>query len=181
MLAAFAESAMIGAGFGGGPVNVPLAHLAADAVIAMNLLIENKGDVEASADALHEVKATQWIDPEIAAFSANTVARKAEQVRRGPVTKTIVKATDGIRANALLWRAQYAYDELSAGKTLEDICSALDKKRQGQGRGERRQDPQFLLRQDDHRRLLQARRRRASPRTASRRRTGVSTPMSTPS
>jgi hypothetical protein len=129
MLAAFAESAMIGAGFGGGPVNVPLAHLAADAVIAMNLLIENKGDVETSADALHEVKATQWIDPEIAAFSANTIARKAEQVRRGPVTKTIVKATDGIRANALLWRAQYAYDELSAGKSLEDICSALDMKR----------------------------------------------------
>ena len=129
MLAAFAESAMIGAGFGGGPVNVPLAHLAADAVIAMNLLIENKGDVEASADALHEVKTTQWIDPEIASFSTNTIARKAEQVRRGPVTKTIINATDGIRANALLWRAQYAYDELSAGKSLEDICGALDDRR----------------------------------------------------
>ncbi len=129
MLAAFAESAMIGAGFGGGPVNPPLAHLAADAVIAMNLLIENKGDIEASADSLHEVKTTQWIDPEIASFSTNTITRKAEQVRRGPVTRTIINATDGIRANALRWRAQYAYDELSAGKTLEDICSALDAKR----------------------------------------------------
>ena len=129
MLAAFAESAMIGAGFGGGPVNPPLAHLAADCVIAMNLLIENAGDVEVAADALHEVKTTQWIDPEIASFSTNTIARKAEQVRRGPVTRTIINATDGIRANALLSRAQFAYDELSAGKSLEDICGALDQKR----------------------------------------------------
>ena len=129
MLAAFAESPMIGAGFGGGPVNPPLAHLAADCVIAMNLLIENGGDVEVAADALHEVKTTQWIDPEIASFSTNTIARKAEHVRRGPVSRTIINATDGIRANALLWRAQFAYDELSAGKSLEDICGALDQKR----------------------------------------------------
>jgi len=129
MLAAFAESPMIGAGFGGGPVNPPLAHLVADCVIAMNVLIENGGDIEAAADTLHEVKTTQWIDPEIASFSTNTIARKAEHVRRGPVTRTIINATDGIRANALQSRAQFAYDELSAGKTLEDICAALDLKR----------------------------------------------------
>ena len=129
MLAAFAESPMIGAGFGGGPVNPPLAHLAADCVIAMNLLIENGGDVEVAADALHEVKTTQWIDPEISSFSTNTIARKAEHVRRGPVTRTIINATDGIRANALLSRAEFAYGELSAGKSLEDICAALDQKR----------------------------------------------------
>jgi hypothetical protein len=129
ILAAFMESPMIGAGFGGGPVNPPLAHLAADCVIAMNLLIENKGDVEAAADTVREVKMTQWIDGEIAACSTNTVARKAEQVRRGPVTETIIKATDGIRANALYRRAKFAYDELSAGKKLEDICVALDNAR----------------------------------------------------
>jgi hypothetical protein len=129
ILAAFMESPMIGAGFGGGPVNPPLAHLAADCVIAMNLLIENKGDVEAAADAVKEVKMTQWIDGEIAAVSTNTVARKAEQVRRGPVTETIIKATDGIRANALYRRAKFAYDELNAGKKLEDVCVALDNAR----------------------------------------------------
>ena len=129
MLAAFAEAPMIGAGFSGGPVNPPLAHLMADAVVAMNLLMQNGGDIGASADALREVKLTQWIDPEVAAFSANTIARKAEQMRRGPVTKTIITATDGIRANALLWRAQYAYDELTAGRSLEDICASLDARR----------------------------------------------------
>jgi len=129
ILAAFMESPMIGAGFGGGPVNPPLAHLVADGVIAMNLLIANGGDVEAAADAVREVKLTQWIDPEIAAFSINTVARKAEQIRRGPVTETIIKATDGIRANAIYRRAKFAYDELSAGKDLKDVCLALDQER----------------------------------------------------
>ena len=129
MLAAFMESPMIGAGFGGGPVNPPLAHLAADCVIAMNALIDHKGDVEAVADIVREVKLTQWIDPEVAAFSTNTVARKAEQIRRGPVSESIIKATDGIRANALYARARYAYDALSAGKDLKDICQALDQAR----------------------------------------------------
>ena len=130
MLAALMEGPMIGAGFGGGPVNPPLAHLLADCVISMNLLIEHKGNMEACADVIHEVKLTQWIDGEIAACSTNTVARKAEQVRRGPVTEAIIKATDGIRANALYRRAKFAYDELGAGKGLEDICAALDKQRQ---------------------------------------------------
>jgi hypothetical protein len=129
MLAAFMEAPMIGAGFSGGPVNPPLAHLAADGVISMNALIDNGGDVEATSDIIHEVKLTQWIDPEIAAFSTNTITRKAEQVRRGPVTKAIIQATDGIRANALHWRAKYTYDELSAGKDLTEICGALDQKR----------------------------------------------------
>ena len=130
MLAAFMEASMIGAGFGGGPVNPPLAHLVSDGVAAMNLLISNGGDVEVAADAIHEIKLTQWIDPEIAAISTNTDARKAEQIRRGQVTETIIKATDGIRANAIYQRAQFAYDELSAGKELGDICMALDEQRQ---------------------------------------------------
>lgn len=129
LLAAFAEAPMIGAGFSGGPVNPPLAHLAADTVISMNSLIDNGGDIQATADVIHEVKQTQWIDPEIAAFSTNTITRKAEQVRRGPVTKAIIHATEGIRANALHWRAQYAYEQLSAGKELREVCAELDRRR----------------------------------------------------
>jgi hypothetical protein len=130
ILAAFEEGPMIAAGFGGGPVNPPLAHLVADCVIAMNALIEHKGDVEAVADIIHEVKMTQWIDGEIAAYSTNTIARKAEQIRRGPVTEAIIKGTDGIRANAIYRRAKFTYDELSAGKELGEVCAVLDQQRQ---------------------------------------------------
>jgi len=130
MLAALAESPMIGAGFSGGPVNPPLAHLVSDAVVAMNLLIGNKGNVYETADVIREIKNTQFIDGEYAAFASNTIARKAEQVRRGLVTAAIILGTEGIRNNAILQRAKRTYKDLMAGKSLEEICLALDKDRQ---------------------------------------------------
>ena len=130
MLAAFEESAMIGAGFGGGPVNPPLAHLACDGLIAMNLLMDNGGDLEAAADKIKELKLTQFIDGEFNAINNNTIARKAEQIRRGDVTQVIIKGTEGIRTNALHQRAKKAYDGLQAGKSLEDVCKELDLERQ---------------------------------------------------
>jgi hypothetical protein len=129
ILAALEEAPFIGAGFGGGPVNAPLAHLVADGVISMNSLIGNDGDVDATAELIRQLKATQWFDPEIAAFSSNTVARQAERVRRGPVTKAIIKATDGVRANAVYRRARRAYDDLQAGVGLGEICKKLDEER----------------------------------------------------
>ncbi|WP_347489827.1 hypothetical protein [Desulfoscipio sp. XC116] len=130
MLAAFSEAPMIGSGFGGGPVNPPLAHLVSDTVVSMNAVLDCKGDMDAAADILHRMKATEWFDPEVAAFCANTVAHKGEQVRRGPVTRVIIKATEGVRMNALYTRAQRTYNDLKAGKKLDDICRALDLERQ---------------------------------------------------
>ena len=130
---AFAESSLIGVGWGcsnGPPVNPPLGRLAADAVIVMHSLIANKGDMELTADLLKGVKESQWFDPEIACISSNTVARKAEQIRRGPVTRTIIKATDGVRARAYYRWAKFAYDGLNKGRRLEEICSDLDKEKQ---------------------------------------------------
>jgi hypothetical protein len=130
ILAALEGGVLYGAGFGGGPVNPPLAHLVADTVIAMNALVENKGDIDATADIIKNVKETEWIDPEIASISTNTDARKAHDVLRGPVTESIIRATDGIRANGLYRWAKRTYDDLKAGKSLEDIVMALDKERQ---------------------------------------------------
>jgi len=130
ILATFAEGPMIGAGFGAGPVNAPLGHLCADGVIAMNLLLENGGDIEATADVIKEVKATQWIDGEFSAFASNTIARKGDQIRRGPVSEAVIKGTEGVRINAIYQRAQRTYDGLNAGKDLKEICNALDMERQ---------------------------------------------------
>ena len=129
MMAAFQEGPMIGAGFGSGPVNPPLAHLVGDGVVAAMKLIESGGDLEATADMIREMKLREWIDPEIAAFSANTVARKAEQITRGPVSRAVIMATQGIRNNMSYRVARFAWDGLQAGRSLEEICRDLDLKR----------------------------------------------------
>ncbi|HOI81487.1 MAG TPA: hypothetical protein PLK59_04295 [Synergistales bacterium] len=129
MMACFQEGPMIGAGFGAGPVNPPLAHLVSDCVVAAMKLIETEGDVEAAADMIHDMKLNEWLDPEISAASANMVAHKAEQVMRGPVTAAVIKATQGIRNNLDFRLAKYTWDGLQAGKSLEDICMEIDNKR----------------------------------------------------
>ncbi|WP_424357522.1 hypothetical protein [Methanocella sp. MCL-LM] len=126
ILSSFEESLAIGAGFSGGPLQPPLGHMAADAVLAMKVLISTRGDVEKAADRLKEIKDKFWLEPEYAKIATNTIARKAEQVQRGPVTKAMILATDGARAKAVYSRAEYTYEQLKAGKSLQEVVRALD-------------------------------------------------------
>jgi hypothetical protein len=118
------------AGFSGGPLNPPLGHVCADAVVAFKALLEEGADSESVAEALVAARDASSIDPEIALVSMNTVARKAQQVRSGPVTETLLLASEPTRASALYRRAAKAYDDLSAGKQLEDVVRELDEERQ---------------------------------------------------
>lgn len=126
MLAAFEESLIIGAGFSGGPLQPPLGHMTADAVLAMKLLIDNKGDIEKTADKIKEVKEKFWIEPEFAKVATNTISRKSEQVKRGPVTKSLILATDGAVAKGVYDRAKFTYNHLKEGKELDEIVRMLD-------------------------------------------------------
>ena len=118
------------AGFSGGPVNAPLGHVCAYAVVAMKALLEQKGDQEAVADAVAKDRASNSLDHEMALVAINTVARKATELRNGPVTDTLILATEPARCNALYSRATRAYEDLKAGKDLAEVVSALDEERQ---------------------------------------------------
>ena len=63
-------------------------------------------------------------------IAINTVARKATEVRGGPVTDTLITATEPVRCKALYDRAVRTFEELNAGKDLEEIVSTLDQERQ---------------------------------------------------
>ena len=86
-------------------IEAPAEITKTDTPVPARIVLENGGDIEASADVIREMKATQWMDGELAAFATNTVARKSEQLRRGPVSETIIKATEGVRTNAIVQRA----------------------------------------------------------------------------
>lgn len=126
ILAAFEESLAIGAGFSGGPLQPPLGHMTADAVLAMKILIETNGNMEEAADRIKEVKEKGWLEPEYAKIATNTISRKAEQVKRGPVTKALILATDGAKANGFYKRAKFTYEQLKDGKDLEEIVRMID-------------------------------------------------------
>ncbi|MBP2132663.1 methylthioribose-1-phosphate isomerase [Methanomicrobium sp. W14] len=129
IFAAFEESASIGAGFSGGPVNPPLGHVEGDCVPALRLLIKHEGDVFAVAGAIKDYKMNSFIDPELALCSLNTISRKAEQVSRGKVTKACILASEGVRDRAIHRRASRTYDMIKSGKTVSDVSRILDEER----------------------------------------------------
>jgi hypothetical protein len=127
VMAVFAEGI---AGFSAGPLNPPLGHMCADAVIAMKALLANNGDQAAAARALVAFREESSIDPEIAFVSINTVARKAMELSRGPVTDTLLLATEPRRIDALYRRASLAQAALANGGSLAEVVRDLEQERQ---------------------------------------------------
>jgi len=108
----------------------PLGHLCADAVVAFKALLQEGATSRAVAAALLRARMETSIDPDTTMLSMNTVARKAQQVRRGPVSETLQLASEPGRADALYRRAALTYDALTAGKRLDEIVQQLDRDRQ---------------------------------------------------
>ena len=130
ILGCFKEGGAIGCGGGAGPVASSLGRSTTDAVIALLALIEHNGDEEKAATILPDVREGFFMDPEIAKVSANVVARKAEQLRRGPVTRSIIRGTEGAKVEAVRRRAVRAHEMLSQGTELGEVVKAFDEERQ---------------------------------------------------
>lgn len=107
----------------------PLGHMTADVTVALRALIANNWDEEVAANLIGQIKKNEWLDPEMAAVAANTIARKAEQVCRGPITQVMIAGTEGVKAQAIYRRAQKTYQDLKAGKSLSEITRELDTQR----------------------------------------------------
>jgi len=129
LFASFKEGAFIGAGFSGGPVNPPTAHIMADSLIMMKLLQKYDGDKYKAADILQKVKEESFIDPNMALCALNMISRKAEEVRRGPITEALIIASEGVRDREVYNKAVKTYEGLKKNKTLEEICKDLDDER----------------------------------------------------
>ncbi len=111
------------------PTTPPMGHACAEAVLAMKALIAWGFDRERVMEGIVGLINEKRVDAEMGQFAINTIARKAEQVRRGPVTKLIIRATDPERTRVLLDRAEKSYEWLSAGKSLEEVVRTLEEER----------------------------------------------------
>ncbi|MCW5620551.1 MAG: hypothetical protein KIS79_05540 [Burkholderiales bacterium] len=108
----------------------PLGHLCADAVAMFHALLQPGAQPHEVAERLAGQRIEKSIDPDTTMLSMNTVARKATNVQRGPVTDALILASEPRRADALYRRAVRAYDDLTAGRPLADVVRALDEERQ---------------------------------------------------
>jgi len=112
-----------------GPVNPPLGHVCADAVIAMKCLLEDGASVDSVSAALRERRMTDAFDPEVSMVAMNIIGKKAAQLISGAVTSSLIQASEPVRAIALYQRAARTYDELLAGTELSQIVRQLDEER----------------------------------------------------
>lgn len=107
----------------------PLGHLCADGVAVFRALLAEGATAEGVADALVRAKLAASVDPDTTIVAMNIVARKAQQLRRGPVTDALLLASEPGRTQALARRAVFAYDALTAGRALADVVADLDRER----------------------------------------------------
>lgn len=123
----FAESSKIGTGGSGGPRTSPIGHVMADASIALRI-IALTGSVEEAADVVAKNK-LDFLDPEIASIEANTVARKVDEIRPGPVSNAVLAATMEITGKAVEERARITYQAMADGLTLTQAITSLEERR----------------------------------------------------
>jgi hypothetical protein len=114
------------AGFSGSPVNAPLGHIGAYCVIALKMLLNSNGDIAAVSGQIAKERSATAFDGETAMLSIHTVTAKSSEISRGPVTQTLLAATEPTRVNAVYRRACLAYEMLSAGEKVEAVVKKLD-------------------------------------------------------
>lgn len=127
VLACFKEG--FSGGFSAGPVNAPLGHLGSYAIATMKALLEEDADEDAIAEKIVAERAGISLYPESALMGINCIARKADEVRNGPVTRLLIKATEPARAKAIYDKASYTFDAISEGKTVADVVKYFDELR----------------------------------------------------
>jgi len=106
----------------------PLGHVSAEAVLAMKLLLSGV-DAGRAADAIAALLDEKRVDAAMAQFALNTLARKAEQVMRGPVTDLLLRATEPVRTRLLRETIELCHQMLAEGKTIEETVGELERRR----------------------------------------------------
>ncbi|HIU77259.1 MAG TPA: hypothetical protein IAC62_15330 [Candidatus Pelethocola excrementipullorum] len=117
------------AGFSGSPINAPLGHIGAYCVIALKMLLQSNGDITTVAKQIANERFATAIDGENAMLCINTITVRSKEISNGPVTQTLIEATEPTKVNAVYRRANLAYEMLSAGERVEVVVRKLDDER----------------------------------------------------
>lgn len=109
----------------GGPTITPIASLGGEAWIAMQILIQEEGDIEKAGAILAKAR-DNWFDPEISKVALNIIATKALEFHQGPVSNSLVLATEAAKLWAVQKRAEISYEMMEAGKPIEEVVTYFE-------------------------------------------------------
>ena len=110
-------------------VTPPLGHLCGEAVLAMKLMLSWDFDSARVVSTIAYLMDDKRVDVGMAHFALNTMARKAEQVRRGPVTDILLRATEPGKTRQLSETVELTREMFEGGSTIEEVVDALEKRR----------------------------------------------------
>ncbi len=115
-------------GASGGPHNSAMGHMTCYVVPAMRGLAAGGDPAEIGAGIVKD-RSGDTVNPETGIFSIYLMARKASELRNGPVTTLLTEATLPYVTKMIHDRAKYTYDGLNSGKTLAELVRTLDDER----------------------------------------------------
>ena len=129
------EGPALGVGRSGGPLLLPLTHWCTSAALTLYLL--GKGMEEEEITGVISKTMDNFFQPEHANVATNILARRANFIERGPVTRIVINATEPRMVKSVISRAQFVYDKLKKGEEgLTAITEELEAKRlEALGRG----------------------------------------------
>ena len=120
------EGAAIGAGRSGGPLVIPLHHWVTSPVLALYLL--GRGATQGKIVEVINKTLDMHFQREDAIVATNVLARRADEVERGPLTEAIIKATEPGLTNAVTKRAVHAQKRLKEGASLEELMKEVQRR-----------------------------------------------------
>lgn len=118
------EGAILGVGRSGGPLLLPLTHWCSAASLSLYLL--GKGmEEEEIADVIRKTM-DGYFQAEHAAVATNLLARRANFIERGPVTRIVMLATEPALTESVYKRVVYTYEGIKAGKSVTEVTRELE-------------------------------------------------------
>lgn len=121
------EGPALGVGRSGGPLLLPLTHWCTSASLALYLF--GKGMEEEAVTNIIRKTMDSFFQVEHAAVATNILARRANFIERGPVTRTVIMATEPVLVESIYRRTMYAYNGIKGGKSIKDVTKELEDQR----------------------------------------------------
>lgn len=115
-------------GASGAPHNSPLGHMTCYTVPSMKALASGEEPAIIGEAVLND-RMEDTVNPEISAFSIYLTAKKASELRNGPVTKLLTNASLPYITKMIYDRTLATYNGLNKKETLSEVVKRLDDER----------------------------------------------------